>query len=118
MRRDMGAFAHSLRYGRSVGHALWAPAAQHVSADPLAEEMASFWHACLGNICQMTDFGHGIRCLCTHSGVLGQNTRLGKACRFVCGEGRFCCPDAPPPIFDETIQKEDEEIFLNYARLP
>eukprot|EP01043_Picozoa_sp_COSAG02_P043491 COSAG02_NODE_3792_length_6225_cov_5.149037_4_plen_67_part_00 len=66
----------------------------------------------------MTDSAHGIRLLCTHSGVLGQNTRLGRACRFVCGEGRFCCPDAPPPIFDESIQEEDEEIVLNYARLP
>lgn len=58
------------------------------------------------------------RLLCNHSGVLGQNTRLGRFCRFVCGEGKFCCPDTPPAIFQENIQTEDAEIFLNYARLP
>jgi hypothetical protein len=53
------------------------------------------------------------------SGVLRSKTRLGHFVRFVCGEGRFCCPDTPPAIFEEEIQADEEdEIVLGYQRMP
>jgi hypothetical protein len=51
--------------------------------------------------------------------VLRSKTRLGHFVRFVCGEGRFCCPDTPPAIFEEEIQADEEdEIVLGYQRMP
>ena len=57
-----------------------------------------------------------------NGGAIKSDTRIGKACRFVCGEGKFCCPDRPPSIYEEDDeifgQTETNEIVLGYHRLP